>query len=46
MGEAGYDGILVVAFFATPLIFFAFSTTTLARYCRARRTQAAAKDGP
>jgi hypothetical protein len=36
LGEAGYDGILVVAFFVTPLLYFAFCTTTLVRYCRAR----------
>ena len=41
LGEAGYDGILVVAFFMTPLLYFAFSATSLVRYCRARRAHRA-----
>ena len=37
--EAGYDGILVAAFFTTPLLYCAFSATSLVRYCRARRAR-------
>ena len=41
LGEAGYDGILVAAFFTTPLLYCAFSATSLVRYCRARRARRA-----
>jgi hypothetical protein len=43
LSEAGYDGILVVAFFMTPLLYFAFCATALARYCRAHRARRAVR---